>query len=140
MKKIFTILLLLFSILVFGQTEDEKEIRKILTTQNVAWNRGDIDAFMAGYWENDSLLFIGSSGITYGYQNTLSDYKKRYPDTAAMGKLNFTLIQVKQLSSEYSHVTGKWQLTRSLGNISGHFTLVFRKISGKWVIISDHSS
>ena len=95
---------------------------------------------MKGYWENDSLMFIGKSGVTYGYKNTLENYKKGYPDTAAMGKLAFTLIQVKKLSKEYYHVTGKWFLNRSVGDIGGHYTLLFRKINGQWVIISDHSS
>lgn len=136
----FTLSFLLISIVSFCQTDDEIEIRKVLAAQNDAWNRGDIDAFMVGYWENDSLMFIGSSGVTYGYKNTLVNYKKRYPDTASMGKLIFTLIEVKRLSSEYYHVTGKWNLQRNMGDIAGHFTLVFRKVSGKWVIISDHSS
>ena len=95
---------------------------------------------MKGYWENDSLMFIGKSGVTYGYKNTLENYKKNYPDTAAMGKLTFTLIQVKRLSPEYYHVTGKWHLKRTIGDIGGHYTLLFRKIKGQWVIISDHSS
>lgn len=137
-------IILIISVFIFftasGQTDDEKEVRKVLATQNEAWNRGDVDAFMVGYWENDSLMFIGSSGVTYGYKNTLSNYKKRYPNTAAMGKLIFSLIEVKRLSSEYYHVTGKWNLQRSIGDVAGHFTLVFRKVSGKWVIISDHSS
>lgn len=140
MKNIFFLVLLVVSITARGQSEDEKEIKKVLATQNEAWNRGDVTAFMVGYWEDDSLMFIGSSGVTYGYKNTLANYKKRYPDTAAMGKLIFTLIEVKRLSSEYYHVTGKWNLQRSIGDVSGHFTLVFRKIAGKWLIISDHSS
>lgn len=140
MKKTFPLFLFFLSLTAFGQSNDEKEVRKILNTQNEAWNRGEVDAFMVGYWENDSLMFIGSTGITYGYQNTLANYKKRYPDTAAMGKLTFTLIQVKPLSSEYIHVTGKWHLKRTVGDIGGHFTLVFRKIANKWLIISDHSS
>jgi len=140
MKKAFLILSLFFSATVFCQSNDEAEVRKVLSTQNAAWNRGDVDAFMVGYWDNDSLMFVGSSGITYGYKNTLANYKKRYPDTAAMGKLTFNLIQVKRLSPEYYHVTGKWHLQRSIGDVGGHFTLVFRKIDGRWVIISDHSS
>ncbi|HLF46689.1 MAG TPA: DUF4440 domain-containing protein [Chitinophagaceae bacterium] len=140
MKNIFFLVLLVVSITARGQSEDEKEIKKVLATQNEAWNRGDVTAFMVGYWEDDSLMFIGSSGVTYGYKNTLANYKKRYPDTAAMGKLIFTLIEVKRLSSEYYHVTGKWNLQRSIGDVSGHFTLVFRKIASKWLIISDHSS
>ena len=140
MRSIFVALLVIISFSVFSQTKDEKEVRNVLATQNAAWNRGDVDAFMVGYWENDSLMFIGKSGVTYGYKNTLSNYKKNYPDTTTMGKLTFTLIKVKQLSTEYFHVTGKYYLTRTIGDASGHFTLLFRKIKGKWVIISDHSS
>ena len=140
MKSILFISLTLLSVSAFCQTKDETEVRNLLTRQNQAWNRGDIDAFMIGYWENDSLMFIGKSGVTYGYKNTLSNYKKNYPDTSVMGKLTFTLIQLKQLSPEYFHVTGKYYLTRTIGDASGHFTLVFRKMNGKWVIISDHSS
>jgi ketosteroid isomerase-like protein len=142
MKSLFLFFLLIPSIFLNGQAHDtdEMEIRNLLTRQNAAWNRGDVDAFMVGYWESDSLMFIGSSGVTYGYKNTLANYKKRYPDTAAMGQLTFNLIDFKKLSGEYYHVTGKWSLQRSIGNASGHFTLLFRKIKGKWVIISDHSS
>lgn len=140
MKISFLTLSLFISVALSGQIDDEMEVRKVLSVQNEAWNRGDVDAFMVGYWENDSLMFIGSTGITYGYKNTLANYKKRYPDTAAMGKLTFNLIKVKRLSSEYYHVTGKWNLQRSIGDAGGHFTLVFRKINNRWVIVSDHSS
>ncbi len=140
MKKFYTLLFLLISVTSIGQSKDEAAVRKVLATQNEAWNRGDVNTFMKGYWESDSLMFIGSSGITYGYNNTLANYKKRYPDTTSMGKLTFNLIQVKRLSSEYYHVIGKWSLQRSIGDIGGHFTLVFRKINGGWLIISDHSS
>lgn len=147
MKSILIGLLSILSLSVFSQTKparpaggDETAVRNVLAKQNAAWNRGDVDAFMVGYWENDSLMFIGKSGVTYGYKNTLANYKKNYPDTTAMGKLTFTLIQVKRLSPEYYHVTGKYYLTRTIGDASGHFTLVFRKINGKWVVISDHSS
>ena len=140
MRPVFISLFIITSFSVFSQTKDETEVRNVLAKQNAAWNRGDVDAFMVGYWENDSLMFIGKSGVTYGYKNTLANYKKNYPDTAAMGKLTFTLIQVKQLSPQYFHVTGKYYLTRTIGDASGHFTLLFRKINGKWLIISDHSS
>ena len=140
MRTLLIVLLTILSFQVFSQTKDEAEVRNVLAKQNAAWNRGDVDAFMVGYWEHDSLMFIGKSGVTYGYKNTLSNYKKNYPDTTVMGKLTFTLIHVKQISPEYFHVTGKYYLTRTIGDASGHFTLVFRKINGKWVIISDHSS
>ena len=123
-----------------AQSKNELVIRKTLDDQTAAWNRGDIESFMKGYWENDSLMFIGKSGVTYGWSNTLNNYKKGYPDTAAMGQLIFTLLQVKKLSKKYYHVTGKWYLKRSIGDVSGHYTLVFRKINGRWMIISDHSS
>ena len=140
MKRLLLLLTLTTSLISFGQSKDEKEVRDVLAKQNAAWNRGDVDAFMVGYWENDSLMFIGKSGVTYGYKNTLANYKKNYPDTATMGKLTFTLIKVRQLSPEFFHVTGKYYLTRTIGDASGHFTLLFRKTNGKWVIISDHSS
>lgn len=140
MRKICFAFLFLLSVRAMAQPKDESAIRKVLADQNAAWNRGDIDQFMKGYWENDSLMFIGKSGATYGWTNTLNNYKKGYPDTATMGKLTFTLLHIKKLSKEYYHVTGKWFLKRSVGDVGGHFTLVFRKINGQWVIISDHSS
>ena len=140
MKSAFVALLVILSVSSFCQAKDEMEVRSVLAKQNAAWNRGDVDAFMVGYWENDSLMFIGKSGVTYGYKNTLANYKKNYPDTVTMGKLTFTLIQVKQLSPEFFHVTGKYYLTRTIGDASGHFTLVLKKINGIWLIISDHSS
>ena len=140
MKKIIFLFPLFIALNAVAQSKDELAIRKVLAAQNDAWNRGDIDGFMKGYWENDSLMFIGKSGVTYGWTNTLNNYKRGYPDTASMGKLIFTLIQVKRLSREYYHITGKWFLKRSVGDVGGHYTLVFRKINGQWVIISDHSS
>ena len=140
MIKYFLFISILISIAGSAQSRDEISIRKILGEQTDAWNRGDINQFMQGYWENDSLMFIGKSGVTWGWTNTLNNYKKGYPDTASMGKLEFNLIQVKKLSRKYYHVTGKWFLKRSVGDVGGHYTLVFKKISGRWVIISDHSS
>ncbi len=123
-----------------AQKNARQKILTLLNTQTQAWNRGDLEGFMKGYWENDSLRFIGKSGITYGYNNTLNNYKRGYPDTAAMGKLQFTILVVKKLSPRYYEVVGKWYLKRSIGDVSGHYTLLLRKINSKWVIISDHSS
>lgn len=140
MRKLFFAFLVLMTTELIAQSRDEVAIRKILDEQTNAWNRGDIDNFMKGYWENDSLMFIGKTGVTYGWTNTLNNYKKGYPDTAAMGKLIFNLLQVKKISKEYYHITGKWFLKRSIGDVGGHYTLLFRKINGRWVIVSDHSS
>lgn len=140
MKWSILCLLLMFTTFSYAQQGDEKIIRDILERQTRDWNRGDIDAFMKGYWQSDSLMFVGKSGVTYGYQQTLNNYKKNYPDTAAMGKLRFNILEVRRISSDHFFVLGKWMLTRSIGDLSGHYTLIFRKINGVWNIISDHSS
>ena len=119
---------------------DEQEILNLIDDQRIYWNNGDIENFMGGYWKSDSLMFIGKSGITYGWQKTLDNYKKGYPDTAAMGKLKFDILEIKRLSVMYFFVVGKWHLTRSIGDVGGHFTLLFKKIKNKWVIVADHSS
>jgi hypothetical protein len=119
---------------------DEKEIRSVLKAQTINWNRGDIDSFMSGYWQNDSLLFIGQSGVTFGYEQTKANYKRNYSDTAKMGKLSFEILQVKPLSASNYFVLGKWHLQRTIGNVSGYYSLIFQKINNRWQIISDHSS
>jgi len=122
-----------------AQDDDKTAIRNVMHEQFIAWNNGNIDAFMQTYWQSDSLLFV-SNPPTYGWQQTLDRYKKVYPDTAAMGKLSFDLLELKQLSPEYYFVMGKWHLKRTAGDVGGIFTLIFRKINGKWLIIVDHSS
>ena len=139
--KISLLLLVAFiPLFVFSQDKDAESIRTILSTQVEAWNRGNIEEFMHGYWQSDSLKFIGKSGITFGYKQTLANYKKNYNDTARMGKLFFEILEVKRLSDEYYFVVGKWFLKRSVGDVGGMYTLLFRKINGKWVIVVDHSS
>ena len=141
MKKI-TLFSFLFacSFLLHAQSKDEQAIQKLLADQAEAWNRGNLDDFMKGYWNNDSLTFIGHGGVTYGYANTLANYKTNYSDASKMGKLFFSLVKIKKLSPEYAFVTGKWILKRTVGDIGGYYTLLFRKINGKWLIITDHSS
>ena len=140
MKKALLFLTVFISLITSAQKGDEEKIRAVLSTQTGAWNRGDVEGFMQGYWKSDSLMFIGKSGVTRGWQQTLANYKKGYPDTAAMGKLSFDIIAVKILSPQYAFVVGKWILKRSIGDISGHYNLLFQKIKGAWVIIADHSS
>lgn len=141
MKPLLLIFFLLSILQSFAQSKDEKQILVILENQTNAWNNGDIENFMKGYWQNDSLMFIGKSGITYGYAQTLANYKKNYPDKDAMGILKFNLIKVTKLSGDAYYVIGKWHLTREKnGDIGGHYTLLFRKMKGKWVIVADHSS
>jgi len=140
MKKILPLFLFALPMISFSQDKDADAIRQVLSVQTDAWNRGNIDEFMKGYWKSDSLKFIGQSGVTYGYDATLARYKRNYSDTAQMGKLSFDILEVKKLSPEYYFVLGKWFLKRSVGDIGGTYTLIFRKINGRWVIVSDHTS
>ena len=135
--------LLLFSLSftgVWAQSQEEKKIRQLLSVQTESWNRGDIEGFMETYWNSDSLMFIGKSGVKRGWEETLNNYKKGYPDTTAMGKLSFDIIKIEKLSKKYYYVVGKWMLKRSIGDLSGYYDLLLKKINGKWKIISDHSS
>ena len=141
MKKILLTYLITFSFLsIFAQQKDEAAIRKAMDAQVTAWNDGNINSFMKTYWQNDSLMFIGKSGITYGWQKTMDNYKRNYPGKVAMGQLAFNLVELKPLSSFYYLVVGQWHLQRSSGSLGGYFTLLFKKINGEWLIVVDHSS
>ena len=140
MRPVFLIITVLFFAAAYSQDRNEILIREMLKTQTESWNRGDIEGFMQTYWKSDSLIFIGKSGVTRGWQQTLNNYKRGYPDTMAMGKLDFNIIKVQKLSKKYYWVVGKWMLKRSIGDISGHFDLLIRKIRGRWYIVADHSS
>jgi hypothetical protein len=140
MKSLLLSVLILFCIPAFSQNKDEVAILKMLQAQEKEWNNGNLDAFMKGYWQNDSLLFIGKNGPKYGYNVTLENYKKGYPDTARMGKFTSTILSMKKLSKEYYFVVGKWYLKRIVGDVGGYYTLLIRKINGEWVIVADHSS
>lgn len=139
-------LFLLWSILltapVFGQTaDDRKAILGILSRQSADWNTGRVDRFMTGYWPSDSLTFVGKAGITYGYTETLANYKKRYPDRASMGTLKFDILQLDFPARNVAYVIGSYHLARpQIGDTSGYFTLLWRKVKKRWVIVSDHSN
>ncbi len=142
MKKLALSLLCTISLhTTFAQADkDVTAIRKMLFMQVAEWNKGNIEGYMHGYWESDSLLFIGSKGPRYGYSTTLKRYKEAYPDADHMGKLKTTIVSMDRLSAEYYFIVGKWALERKEGDVDGSFTLLLRKIKGTWVIICDHSS
>ena len=121
-------------------TKSEKAVINLLNQQSADWNRGDIEAFMQGYWNSPHLTFIGSRGVTNGWDETLANYKKGYPDKAAMGKLRFELSDVRQLSSKVVSVVGKFILDRKDETLDGHFLLIVKKIKGKWLLVADHTS
>jgi ketosteroid isomerase-like protein len=137
-RTIFSCLLILYSC--FSLAQDKEAIIKVLEYQRVAWNNGDIDGFMQGYWKSDSLMFIGKDAPLYGWQNTIDRYKTAYPDKAAMGQLAFDIMQVKVLDANNAFVLGGWHLQRDNDAPGGYFTLWFRKIKGEWKIVCDHTS
>jgi ketosteroid isomerase-like protein len=140
-RLLFICCCIFYTCFVYGQDKDEQAIRGVLAAQSEQWNKGNIAGYMKGYWESDSLQFIGKNGPDYGYATTLAHYQKAYPDAAHMGVLHFDIISIKRLCADYGFVTGKWSLQRSAGDVSGYFTLLFRKMeSGAWVIVADHSS
>jgi len=139
MRYILTIVAFFCFLLVSAQA-DEEAIIKVMSNQESAWNNGDLKGFMQGYWNNDSLVFIGSKGLTYGWQNTLDNYKKSYPDKAAMGTLLFTIKKLEVTKNKTAFVIGTWSLQREEDNPNGHFTLYWKKLDGQWVIVADHSS
>lgn len=117
--------------------KDSLAILNVLNTQQSAWNESDIPKFMEGYWKSEELTFIGGRGVTYGWQNTLDNYIKGYPDAAAMGHLTFDIIKVKSLGEEAAQVIGKYTLKRINDQPTGHFSLIFQKIEGQWLLTSD---
>lgn len=115
-------------------------ISDIMQQQEDSWNRGDIDGFMEHYWNSDSLVFIGSRGLTHGWQQTLDNYKKSYPTKDRMGRLAFRNVEIDVFDPKHAWVLGNWTLFRTTDTLSGYYTLKWRKIKGKWVIVADHSS
>jgi len=141
MKKYLIIAFILVSISTFAQTpKDRQAILNVLEKQRVDWNRGDIEAFMQSYVKSDSLLFVGKSGPTYGWQNTLNNYKRSYNGKAGMGMLTFGIKKVDFLNKDVAFVLGSWHLKREKDEPQGYFTLIFKKLNGEWKIVVDHSS
>ncbi len=118
---------------------DRVAIRLVLEKQVNAWNEGNIDGFMDGYWKSDSLLFIGSK-ITNGWDSTLVRYKKSYPDKAAMGQLKFDIMRMDFVSADNYLVTGRYTLLRANDQPTGIFTIWLKRVNGKWVVVYDHTS
>ena len=104
------------------------------------WSNGNIEGFMEGYIKSDNLKFIGSKGITYGWKQTLENYKKGYPTKEHMGVLTFNLLEFDQLAKDVFLVIGEFHLKRTVGDANGMFSIILRQIDGNWKIIADHSS
>ena len=139
------ILLLIISIVFAANATAQTDksaaaIRKVMDDQAAAWNKGDIDGFMAGYWKSEKLTFISGTDVTRGWQPTLDRYKKGYDSRAKMGVLTFSDLEFTILGKDAAVVLGSWSLARDADNPHGKFTLTFRKFKEGWRIIMDHTS
>jgi len=134
---------LIFAAGVSAQSKNDKiaaEIRRVMDAQATAWNAGDIDGFMRGYWNSPELVFVSSDNVTKGWQPTLERYKKNYDSRAKMGTLTFSDLEIEVLSKDAAKVLGSWSLAREKDNPKGKFTLIFRKFKDGWKIVHDHTS
>lgn len=120
--------------------KDTEAIKAVLFQQAKDWSNASIEAFMKGYEKTDHLLFVGKSGITKGWQQTLDRYKTGYPTKDHTGALTFDILEVQPINSDAYILVGEFHLKRNVGNADGIFTLVFKKINGDWKVISDHTS
>ncbi|MDO1501745.1 nuclear transport factor 2 family protein [Winogradskyella maritima] len=119
--------------------QDRRAILQVMEAQEIAWNNGDMEVFMQGYWKSDSLKFYGSNGLTKGWDNTLANYKRGYPTKAESGTLNFVINDVSAIENQSYWVMGEYHLKREVGDADGVFIIIFKKINGEWKIVADMS-
>lgn len=138
MPALIFILFLLFS---SGANADaETDIRHVITAQQSAWNRGDIAGYMQGYWQSPQLRFASGGSITHGYDETLQRFSARYADRAAMGRLEFEILELLVTGEQHAMVFGRWTLHRTSDKPNGLFTLLLQKFPDGWKITRDHTS
>jgi len=123
-----------------AKAESASEIRAVLSAQQDAWNRGDIEAFMNGYWRSDQTVFVSGDEVSRGWQKVLDRYKTKYSDRAKMGTLTFSNLEIGALSNDSAVVLGSWELKRACDNPHGRFTLIFHRFPEGWKIVHDHTS
>lgn len=141
MKKLQLSLFFFFLItIVYAQTAEQTKIAKLLEQQRQDWNKGNLKDYMQGYWNSDSLVFIGKNGPKYGWKNTLENYERSYPSKSSMGELRFKLLKIELIDSNNAFVMGEWLLIREADKPKGYFTLHLKKFDGAWKIVYDHSS
>jgi ketosteroid isomerase-like protein len=128
------------AVLAEKRDSDEVAIQTILRAQQADWNRGDVEAFLTGYWHSPELTFSGGNGVSRGWDGVLARYKKNYPDRAAMGELDFSELEFRFLGPDAALVLGHWHLKREKGDIGGVFSLVWQRFPDGWKIIHDHTS
>jgi uncharacterized protein (TIGR02246 family) len=117
-----------------------KPIKLVLANQERAWNKGDLDGFMQYYWKSENLQFVSKNGVKKGWDKVYSSYQKNYTAKGEMGKLSFEVIDIQLLNKKNAMVTGSWKVENNSGVHQGYFTLWLKKIDGKWLIVTDHTS
>lgn len=137
---LFILLLLTVTASAQSTTKAKADIQAVMNTQAAAWNNGDIEGFMRGYWNSPDLVFVSGANVTRGWQPTLDRYKKGYDSRAKMGTLTFSDLEITVLSKDSAVVLGSWSLAREKDNPHGKFTLIFRKFKDGWRIVMDHTS
>ncbi|MCM2316426.1 MAG: DUF4440 domain-containing protein [Thermoanaerobaculia bacterium] len=141
MRKLAHLLLALAVTLPALAETPERAITSLITAQAEAWNRGDLEGFMDGYLRSDELVFTSGSRIRRGWQVTFDAYKKRYGTAKeTMGKLTFSKLEVHMLGEDAAWVLGRWDLAGPTEASGGIFTLVMRRVEGKWLVVHDHTS
>lgn len=115
-------------------------IERVLDAQRQAWNDGDIEAFLEPYWKSEGLSFSSGGETRRGFRATRDRYLATYPDRQAMGTLEFSALEISPLGDDVALVLGEWDLARDAGAIGGNFSLVMRRIDGRWLIVHDHTS
>jgi ketosteroid isomerase-like protein len=142
MKRLSIWFALSTAVFLTAATPQEKgvEIRRLLTEQVAAWNAGDIDGYMKGYWNSDSTVFVSGGNLTRGYRDVLARYHKSYNTREKMGKLEFSELLVRPVSPNLAVATGIWRLTRASDQPWGRFTLLIEKKAEGWRIVYDHTS
>lgn len=116
------------------------KVQSLMDEQQSAWNSGNLDDFMIPYIHSDSLVFIGSRGLNYGWNKTLSNYQKTYDSPEKMGKLLFENEKIDQIGESAIWIAGRWNLFRTNDTLNGSYLLIWEKIEGQWNIVADHSS
>lgn len=146
MKNILLLLALILFASISSLASDNRDakagadIRKVMNEQTAAWNRGDIEGFMQGYWKSENLVFVSSDNVTKGWQPTLDRYQKNYDSREKMGTLTFSGLTINVLNKQWATVLGSWSLAREKDTPHGKFTLIFRKFKDGWRIVHDHTS
>ncbi|HEY5330869.1 MAG TPA: nuclear transport factor 2 family protein [Acidobacteriaceae bacterium] len=139
---LFALLLTLPAAAQKSASADEASIRAVLSRQAADWNRGDLDAFAAGYKNSPDILFIGST-VRRGYDGMIASYRKNYPNKSAMGVLTFSNVEVHPLDARFATVIGNFHLERTAaggGNANGFYSLVLEKTTAGWKIVLDHTT